>query len=956
MTIQKLIADGFNKVSCSHILLRQGNTEKSVDDVKKTASRVSAWITKEKIPASTPVALILSDRTELISCILGILDASCVFVPLENSFPETAVKNMLKKADIHYAITDTDGLKYASVFSELNIQNVPFEAVTEGADNQESGVVFTGAYTEESPVYIYFTSGTTGEPKAILGKNAGLAHFIQWEMKKINTPGVKVSQLTSPSHDPFLRDVFLAICLGGSVEIPETSSILLDGKKLYQWIQDSGVNIVHCTPSLLRHMLSDGDGKIEYPELRYVFLAGEKVSVPLVKKWYEKTVCPAQLVNLYGPTETTMAKVFYDIQPDDVNSSVIPLGKPISDTEVIIFNDDMVPCAAGEPGSIYIGTEYRTFGYVHNDALNSSSFIENPIKESSHRIIYKTGDNGYFQDDGTIIFTGRSDNQVKIRGNRVELNAVETAILQIDGVNECAVVFSENEQDKEFITAYVVTEKEISKNQIIEYMKERYPVYMIPTYIVFLERLPLNKNMKVDRSALPDPRKADHDTSVSPLSDIQQRVVSVFRSVLGIQNISLEDNFFALGGTSLEIMTLIARIYEEFAVEITMEDVFESDSIEVFASVIEEKTEENSDFDSSFQNMYTLAEYEQKLKSGYVYSVKPSVRVLDNVKPFNDIFYRSCIMNAIFPIVTMWNLNLLPLLKKDIFLYGKVRDFNESHRAEYIELESLPESLHSLGIEMRQQEIMGSVIQPVIDSINAGCPVVLGIDCFFERNRPEFYLQSNWPHSILVYGYDGVKQEFLIIEHTGVNNLDYQKQTLPFLDLEYAFQSGKDKYPSMENGWHYLEFKKSTEPVACSENEEFQSYRTKIASYRDTVRNDIEGLADLLSLLRNSTENEENWQKNRQKINVYVESIVEAKEAQVYMFSKMADSTGAILDLSFTLEKITEKWKFLRNVVYRACLSNRYNHDSFEKAFVLLSDVQKYENDLLEKVYFQGNN
>ncbi|NIO83812.1 MAG: AMP-binding protein, partial [Candidatus Aminicenantes bacterium] len=233
-------------------------------------------------------------------------------------------------------------------------------------------------------IYIYFTSGTTGIPRAIIGKNKSLMHFINWEIQRFQVTGkYKFSQLTNPGFDVFMRDIFVPLCAGGTICIPGDEIYSLP-HQMVQWIDTRGIQLIHIVPSLFKVLTLGNPGEYHFQGLKYMLLAGEKINPHDLEKWYRIFAHRVQLVNIYGPTETTLAKLYYFIKPGDVQRNRIPIGKPISGTRAIILDQHMNICHPGMVGEIYIRTPYITFGYCNDPELTRQQFLPNPLKENEH--------------------------------------------------------------------------------------------------------------------------------------------------------------------------------------------------------------------------------------------------------------------------------------------------------------------------------------------------------------------------------------------------------------------------------------------------------------------------------------------------------------------------------------------------------------------------------------------
>jgi amino acid adenylation domain-containing protein len=429
-------------------------------------------------------------------------------------------------------------------------------------------------YHPEDAIYIYFTSGSTGRPKAVLGMNKSLAHFINWEIEtlKIDTPW-RVSQFTSPSFDASLRDFFVPLCSGGTVCIPQSREQILNSASLINWIENSRINLIHCTPSLFRLFNLKSLSPEHFPNLKYVLLAGERIHPPELENWFITFGERIQLVNLYGPTETTMVKTFYFITKADTKAPGISVGKPMKGSRVIILDEKMNPCGEGATGEIYIRTPYRTKGYYNDPELTGKKFLVNPFNNDPNDLIYKTDDLGRILPDGNLEFLGRMDRQVKIRGNRIELAEVEAKILKYEPVREVVVLDREETSGHKYLCAYVTSDHEVKVDELRSFLGKELPDYMIPSFFIQLPKIPLTANGKVDWRLLPEPSGVNIISAeyLPPRNSLEEELVQVWQQVLGIDKIGIHDNFFNLGGDSLKIVRVTALLT---SVKLEIRDVF----------------------------------------------------------------------------------------------------------------------------------------------------------------------------------------------------------------------------------------------------------------------------------------------------------------------------------------------------------------------------------------------
>ncbi|KEQ21809.1 non-ribosomal peptide synthetase [Paenibacillus tyrfis] len=584
----KSMSSNKNKIALEYV-----NTTVSYGELDTKSNMIANKLLSNGLEKGTFVGILTDDKIELITSIIGILKAGGVFVPLDTKYPIERLKTMISTTDTRYVLVDTeyehvlvdDKTTNNTTIAKINID----ELFTQRSASELQRPEIT--YHEDDALYVFFTSGSSGTPKAVIGRNGSLMHFIHWEIKNFSLDDtVRVSQFTSPCHNPLLRDIFVPLCAGGTICIPESKEKMLDSNYLIRWVEESNVNLIHCTPSLFKLLSSTLINSTMFPALKYILLAGERATPKDLAAWYEVIGERIQLVSLYGQTETTLAKMCYLIQPSDVKKVNIPIGKPINGAQVAILDKDMNFCAIGFKGEIYIRTPYRSLGYYNNTELNQRNFLVNPFSNDPHDIIYKTGDVGKILPDGNIEFLGRADRQIKIRGFRIELNEVENTLLLHRLVKEAAVVVKENTQSNNYLCAYIVFNTDLKSitqnndiNEIRTFISQKLPDYMIPQYFIPLDHLPMNLNGKLDYKALPEPEQQEY---IAPVGEIEIKLAALWCEILGIERVSRSDKFLESGGHSLNIMSLIFKVQQQFSIELPLTEVFKNITIKELADFI----------------------------------------------------------------------------------------------------------------------------------------------------------------------------------------------------------------------------------------------------------------------------------------------------------------------------------------------------------------------------------
>src|SRR5215217_7252613 len=561
----------------------------------------------------TAVAILAEDAFAVIASILGVLKASCAFVPLDAGIPEKRLKSMMKLVTPRWIVFEPKFFALADTIMADAGEDIRFLCLDRHATTESQGHVeylsFEAATTDTpSPVsqdepddfcYVYFTSGSTGQPKAIAGRQKGIDHFIRWEIKNLGLgPQTRVSQLLPFSFDGSLRDIFIPLSCGGMVCVPPTRDTILDAEELIDWLDTQKISVVHCVPSLFRSIINQAPRANRLLSLRYILMAGEVLLPSDVRRWMDIFGERVQLINLYGTSETTMAKFIHFVQPSDTDRRSIPVGKPMPGAAALVVDPRGRPCPPGTVGEIYIRTPYRSLGYYNQPELTKELFIPNPFNNDPNDIVYKTGDVGRVLEDGNFEYLGRLDQQVKIRGQRVELAEVEGVLRSHDSVKDVAVIDREDASGYKYLCAYVVLNDDEDTGKVRDYCAESLPDYMVPSAFVLMRELPQTISGKVDRRALAgmaQPQVASEQPFSPPRTQLEELLCTTWSEVLGLSTVGIRANFFHTGGHSLLATQVVSRLRTALEVEVTLRDLFEAPTVEALAQRIEAKQRGNAE-------------------------------------------------------------------------------------------------------------------------------------------------------------------------------------------------------------------------------------------------------------------------------------------------------------------------------------------------------------------------
>jgi amino acid adenylation domain-containing protein len=582
------------------VAISQGDRAWTYEETAASALSLAKSLLADGLQPGEVVAVTGDRCFGLIVSMMAVFSSRGALLVIDPALPAERKRLMLREARAKYLLHVAE-LRPEDAWM-LEVIQAPVKIVdprTGRVDGEEritqSGTEIRGP-EKDDPAYVFFTSGTTGVPKGVLGLHKSLSHFLAWQRDTFAVgQSDRSGQLTGLSFDVVLRDIFTPLISGATLCLPEDVENL-GPEQVLAWLERERVTLLHAVPSLARFWLANRPEGVKLRHLRNIFFAGEPLTDTLVQRWREAFPESGEIINLYGPTETTLAKCYYRI-PADPLPGVQPVGRPLPQTQALVFGAEDRLCGVNEVGEIVIRTPFRSAGYINATA---DRFAKNPFREDERDLLYRTGDRGRFLPDGTLEILGRIDNQVKIRGIRIEPEEIEAVLRLYPGVSDAVVVAKEDPSGEKYLAAYVVFEesrKAPFENQfmMIDELKRhagaRLPQHLIPTIIVFLDRLPLTANGKVDRRALPEPELNPakmEDDYAAPRTPVEEMLAEIWAEALGVERIGLHDNFFDLGGHSLLVTKAIFRIRATLDVELQVHKIFEQPTVARLARIVED--------------------------------------------------------------------------------------------------------------------------------------------------------------------------------------------------------------------------------------------------------------------------------------------------------------------------------------------------------------------------------
>ncbi len=511
-----------------------------------------------------------ADRgTQMLIGLLGILKAGCAYVPLDPDLPAERLELMVREGALAALLTQEHlpATRPGVAALAASYDGPVLYLKGGGTGGRDAVPVPAGG---DRLAYVMFTSGSTGRPKGVQIPHRAVVSFLRsMRLRPGISAGDVLLALTTLSFDISVLELLLPLTAGARVEIAPRETVI-DGRRLARRLAASRATLMQATPTGWSLLLESGWRGV--PDLK-MLSGGEALPLSVARRLEARG---GELWNLYGPTETTIWSSLERLRP---GVAAVSLGRPIANTSLHILDRRLRPVAAGVPGELYIGGVGLARGYLERRRLTAASFGPDPWGAPGGRL-YRTGDRVRLDARGRLLFLGRIDHQIKLRGHRIELGEIETVLCRHQTVGEAVVVVREDRRGDPRLVAYVVGAPEIRRSELKAFVRRRLPAAMVPAAVVRLESLPLTPNRKVDRKALPAPEtSAAVASSSEPRTPVEKALAEIWADLLQVERVGIHDNFFDLGGHSLMAMRLVAGIEKEFGVELPLRAVFEAPTV-----------------------------------------------------------------------------------------------------------------------------------------------------------------------------------------------------------------------------------------------------------------------------------------------------------------------------------------------------------------------------------------
>jgi amino acid adenylation domain-containing protein len=577
--IEQSITDRFEEQVRHHsrrLAIKTKSQTLTYQQLNAASNRVAHSILTRLGDTDRPVALLFKQGAPLIIASLGVLKAGKSYAPVDILLPHGKAVQILQDLQASLILTDNDHISLAHQLADNLAEVLNVEDLDAHCSNENPGL----SVSPDRIAYINYTSGSTGEPKGVVWNHRNELFGIRVKTNALHiSPDDRVTLVRS-NNAGATRDMLLAL-LNGAALLP--FDLHQEGlAHLGDWLLEEEITVYTCVATIFRHSVENLNRKEKFPKIRLIHVGGELVSKTDIELYKNHFSNDCLFVNRYSISETQAVSYYFINKQTEITEERVPVGYPLEGNEVLLLDDDRNEVGVNQVGEIAVKSPYLAVGYWRQPELTRAKFLPDP--NGGNARTYLTGDLGYMLPDGCLVHVGRKDFQRKVRGHRVEVSVIEMALQDISEIAQAAVVPSVDPHHGERLVAYVVPQrsKEPKINQVRASLREKLPSYMLPSAVVVLDRLPLTTSGKVDRMALPSPKKSRHelsDTFIGPTTAIEKILAKQWAEIIEIDEVGIHDDFLELGGDSVLAAQIVSEINNIFSLKQPLQTLFEAPTV-----------------------------------------------------------------------------------------------------------------------------------------------------------------------------------------------------------------------------------------------------------------------------------------------------------------------------------------------------------------------------------------
>jgi len=599
-----------------------GDKKLTYKELNERSNQLARVLKEKGVKEGTIVGIMVEHSLEMVIGIVAILKAGGAYLPIDITYPVNRINYMLDDSGVTIVLL-TENLNYLIKHNIDSIYLDKKESYLEDCSN------IANINKSSDLAYIIYTSGTTGKPKGVMIPHNNVVRLlindkIQFDFSSKDT----WTMFHSFCFDFSVWEMYGALLYGGKLVII-SKDIARSPKEFLNLLKEQKVTVLNQTPSAFYNLINEELDSRDL-KLRYIIFGGEALKPGKLKRWNNKYP-EVKLINMYGITETTVHVTYKEITEDEINSNISNIGRPIPTLSAYVMDEYLNLLPTGVIGELYISGEGVAKGYLNKKELTDERFIDNPFGKGK---MYKTGDLARWLPNGELEYMGRKDFQVEIRGHRVELGEIESKLLKHNDVKD-VVLQAKEEKEGTYLIAYLVSSKEISIMDLRKYLSEFLPEYMVPAYFIFIDEIPLTKNGKVDKKALPelDGNIKTGEKYIAPRNQIEEKLLETWVEVLKVNNIGVKDNYFSLGGDSIKAIRLISNINKKLDMSLRILDLYKNPTVEDLAYYLQ-----NNNLIDNLESVEKIVSMIKETKDEIIKEIsQDEINNIEDVYPMSDI-------------------------------------------------------------------------------------------------------------------------------------------------------------------------------------------------------------------------------------------------------------------------------------------------------------------------------